>query len=186
MPSPEPRGGHEAAGIFDALGGAALAWPHAARAQRSRGWRVGVLVVDGSDAQSFQGGAARGLGRAGNVEGETPKRISSGGERPGAASSARSRTGHAQSRRHSRALYALRPCGAKVGREIPIVVLAGDPVRLGLVRVWLGPRQTLPASASYWGGDARQVRRTIPRALPATRRIGALANAPDPIIETDA
>src|SRR5258705_5864067 len=51
------------------LGGAAVAWPFAARAQQAKVYRVGVLYIGLADAESFKKELREGLSEAGYMEG---------------------------------------------------------------------------------------------------------------------
>ena len=50
------------------LGGAAAAWPRAARAQQTKVYRVGVLLVGNADADSFRTELREELRKSGYVE----------------------------------------------------------------------------------------------------------------------
>ena len=75
MPSPEPRGGHAAAGISSGtMGGAVVAWPLAARAQQQDGpmRRVGVLMgfAEGDpEGQAYVAAFREGLQKLGWTDG---------------------------------------------------------------------------------------------------------------------
>src|SRR5262249_25681851 len=56
--------------LLVALGGAATAWPFAARAQQSRLPRIGALVLTSVDAQAFGKELSDGLRELGYVEGQ--------------------------------------------------------------------------------------------------------------------
>ncbi len=51
------------------LGGAAVAWPIAARAQQTQMRRVGALILGNADAEAFRKEMREGLSKAGYVEG---------------------------------------------------------------------------------------------------------------------
>ena len=52
------------------VGGAAVAWPLAARAQQTKVYRVGVLLVGNADADSFRTELREELRKSGYVEGQ--------------------------------------------------------------------------------------------------------------------
>ena len=52
------------------LGGAAAAWPLAARAQQTRVYRIGALFVSNADVESFRTELREELRKSGFVEGE--------------------------------------------------------------------------------------------------------------------
>ena len=164
------------------LGGAALAWPHTARGQPAQVWRVGVLVVDGSDAQSFEAELREGLGKSGFVEGQNIQYEF----RPAGSDLARLPQLAAElvTLKVDVIVALYTPCALaaqRATREIPIVVLAGDPVRLGLVASLARPEANI-TGISLMGVEMHGKCVELFRdALPATRRIGALGNAPDPI-----
>jgi putative tryptophan/tyrosine transport system substrate-binding protein len=116
------------------LGSAAMALPLAARAQQSRAARIGALYIGTPDAESFKKELRGGLRELGHVEGQN------------IAFEFRSAEGRLDRLPELAAeLVALKvdvivalytPCALAVQRatrEIPVVVVAGDPVGLGLV-----------------------------------------------------
>src|SRR5437870_4780798 len=113
--------------------GAAIAWPHAARAQQPKVYRIGALLLGIADADSFRTELREELRRFGYVEGRNVLfEFRSADEKldllPKLAAE----------------LVALKvdvivalytPCALaakQATREIPIVVVAGDPLRTGL------------------------------------------------------
>ena len=165
------------------LGGAApaLAWPLAASAQQPKMQRVGVLILGNADAESFGAELREGLRKSGFVEGQTVQYEF----RPAGGDIALLPKLAAE-------LVALKvdvivalytPCALAVQRatrEIPIVVVAGDPVGLGLVASLARPGGNITGislMAAELHGKCVELFRD---ALPGIRRVAALGNAPDP------
>src|SRR5262245_65669866 len=122
------------------LGGAAAAWPLAARAQQSKVYRIGALVVGNADVHSLRTELLEALRKSGYVEGQNLL--------------FEFRSADEQLDRLPRLateLVALKvdvivaiytPCALaaqQATREIPIVIVSGNPIEPGLV-----PRLTRP------------------------------------------
>ena len=120
--------------FFGVVGGAA-AWPLAARAQQTKLARIGALYIGIADAESFQKELREGLRELGYVESQN------------IAFEFRSAEGHLDRLPELAAelvrlkvdvivaLYVPPSLAAKhATREIPIVVIVGDPVETGIVR----------------------------------------------------
>src|SRR5215204_6619523 len=112
----------------------AMAWPLAARAQHSRVYRIGALVIGNADVPSFQKELREGLRELGRIEGRDyviELRSADGelGRLPTLAAEL--------VRLKVDVIVALfTPCGLaakEATREIPIVILTGDPLGTGLV-----------------------------------------------------
>ena len=119
----------EAMGV---IGGAA-AWPLASRAQQSRAHRIGALVIGLADVPSFQREFREGLRELGRIEGRdyALELRSADGELGRLTSLATELV-----RLKVDVIVALfTPCGLaakEATREIPIVVLTGDPLGTGM------------------------------------------------------
>jgi ABC-type uncharacterized transport system substrate-binding protein len=164
------------------LGGAVAAWPLSARAQQARTARIGALYIGTPDAESFKKELRGGLRELGYVEGQN------------IAFEFRSAEGKLDRLPElADELVALKvdvivalytPCALAVQRatrDLPIVVLAGDPVRLGLVASLARPGANITGislMALELHGKCVELFRD---ALPGVRRVAALGNAPDPI-----
>jgi putative tryptophan/tyrosine transport system substrate-binding protein len=163
------------------LGGAAAAWPLAARGQQSKMARIGALYIGTADAESFKKELREGLRDLGYVEGQN------------IAFEFRSAEGRLDRLPELAvelvtlkvnvivALYT--PCALAVQRatrEIPIVVLAGDPVRLGLVASLARPGGNITGISLMAVELVGKCVELFRDALPAIRRVAALGNDPDP------
>src|SRR5438034_8884732 len=123
------------------LGGAVAAtWPLAARAQQSKVARIGVLYIGLADAQSFKTEFREGLRDLGYVEGQN------------IAFEFRSAEGKLDRLPELAAdlvrlnvdvivaLYVPSALAAKQAtREIPIVIIAAEPIETGIVASWARP-----------------------------------------------
>src|SRR2546426_1905051 len=120
--------------VVTLIGSAAVIWPLATRAQQSKVPRIGALYLGIADAETFRTGLREGLRELGYVEGRD------------IAFEFRSAEGRLDRLPELAvelvalkvdvivALYTPSALAVqRATREIPIVVLAGDPVRLGLV-----------------------------------------------------
>src|SRR3954451_14733467 len=117
------------------IGGAAAAWPMGAWAQQSQMKRIGALVIGNADVPSFSKELREGLAELGHIEGQNY------------VLELRSAEGHL-SRLPELAADLVRlkvdvivalftPCALaakQATREIPIVILSGDPLGTGLVQ----------------------------------------------------
>jgi putative ABC transport system substrate-binding protein len=166
---------------FIALLGGATAWPLAARAQPSPMKRIGALVIGNVDVPSFLKELREGLSEFGRIEGQDYTivlRSAEGqlGRLPALASElVRLKVDIIV------ALYT--PCALaakEATRDIPIVILSGDPVGTGLVASLSRPGANvtgLSEMSAEVHGKCVELFRDM---LPSARRIGVIANAADP------
>jgi putative tryptophan/tyrosine transport system substrate-binding protein len=164
------------------LGSALAAWPLAARAQQSKVARIGALYIGLADAESFNRELREGLRELGYVEGQniTFEFRSAGGKLDRlpelAAELVRLKVDVIV------ALYV--PCALaakQATREIPIVIIAADPVETGVVPSLARPGENITGvslmSAVFIGKCIELFRdMLIPR-----RHVAVLANAADPL-----
>ena len=166
---------------FITLLGSAAAWPLAARAQQAKVRRIGALTLGIADAESFRTELREELRKSGYVEGRNILFEFRSAEEKIDRLPALAAELVADKVDVIVALYT--PCGLaaqRATREIPIVVVSGDPVGTGLV-----------ASLNRPGGNVTGVSQLAPEChgkcvelfrdmLPAARHIAALGNAVDP------
>ena len=94
------------------VGGAAVAWPLAARAQQTKVYRGGVLLVGNADADSFRTELREELRKSGYVEGQNLLvEFRSAEEKLESSARARGRVSCSQGRRHRCGIHALCACG---------------------------------------------------------------------------
>jgi putative ABC transport system substrate-binding protein len=164
------------------LGSAAAAWPLATRAQQSKMARIGLLYIGTADAESFKKELREGLRELGYVEGQN------------IAFEFRSAEGHLDRLPELAAelvrlnvdvivaLYVPPSLAAKQAtREIPIVVIVGDPVETGIVPSLAHPGGNITGvslMASPSAGKSVELFRDM---LPSARRIGVLGHATNPV-----
>jgi ABC-type uncharacterized transport system substrate-binding protein len=164
------------------LGGAAAAWPLAARAQQSKVPRLGALYIGTADAQSFKKELREGLRELGYVEEQN------------IAFEFRSAEGKLDRLPELAAelvrlkvdvivaLYVPPSLAAKQAtREIPIVVIVGDPVETGIVPSLARPGGNITGvslMASALHGKSVELFRDM---LPSVRRVGVLGHATNPV-----
>jgi putative tryptophan/tyrosine transport system substrate-binding protein len=164
------------------LGGAAAAWPLTARAQQPKMRRVGALLIGNADVESFQTELREGLRELGHIEGQNilfEFRSAEGmlDRLPGLA-------GELVRLKVDVIVALYTPCGlaAKAAtRDIPIVLLTGDPLATGLVSSLARPGGNitgLSMMAAETHGKCVELLRDM---LPATRRVAVLGNAADPV-----
>jgi putative tryptophan/tyrosine transport system substrate-binding protein len=162
--------------------GSAAAWPLAARAQQSKMARIGALYIGTADAESFKKELREGLRELGYVEGQN------------IAFEFRSAEGKLDRLPELAAelvrlkvdvivaVYVPPSLAAKQAtRDIPIVIIAGDPVETGIVPSLARPGGnitgvSLMAAAS--NGKSVELFRDM---LPSVRRVGVLCHAANPV-----
>jgi putative tryptophan/tyrosine transport system substrate-binding protein len=163
------------------LGGAAVAWPLAASAQ-SKVARIGALYIGLADAESFKKELQEGLRELGYMEGQN------------IAFEFRSAEGKLDRLPELAAelvrlkvdlivaLYVPSALAAKQAtREIPIVIVAADPVETGIVASLARPGENITGvslMSAVLIGKCVELFRDM---LAATRQIALLTNAADPL-----
>ena len=164
------------------IGSAPLTWPLATRAQQSKVARIGALYIGIADAESFRKELREGLRELGYVEGQNIAfDFRSAEEKLDrlpelAADLVRLKVDVIV------ALYV--PCALaakQATRDIPIVILAGDPVETGIVPSLARPGGnitgvSLMAAAS--NGKSVELFRDM---LPSVRRVAVLGHATNPV-----
>jgi putative tryptophan/tyrosine transport system substrate-binding protein len=157
-------------------------WPLPARAQQSRVYRIGALVIGLADVASFQNELREGLRELGRVEGRdyvVELRSADGelGRLPTLAAEL--------VRLKVDVIVALfTPCGLaakEATREIPIVVLTGDPLGTGLVRSLTRPGANVTGLSQMAHQTHLKCVELFQDMLPGARRISLLVNGADPI-----
>jgi putative tryptophan/tyrosine transport system substrate-binding protein len=158
---------------FITLLGGATAWPLAARAQPSKVARIGVLYIGLADAESFKKELRDGLHELGYVEGQN------------IAFEFRSAEGKLDRLPELAselvrlnvdlivALYVPSALAAKQAtREIPIVIIAAEPIETGIVASWARPGGNITGvalmSAALVGKCVELFRDMLSAARPAT------------------
>ena len=162
------------------LGGIATIWPLAARGQQSKVARIGALYIGLADAESFKKELREGLRELGYREGQN------------IAFEFRSAEGKLDRLPELAAelvrlkvdvivpLYVPSALAAKQAtREIPIVIIAADPVETGIVPSLARPGGNITGvslMSAVFVGKCVELFRDM---LPATRRVAVLTNAAD-------
>ena len=169
--------------FLGAMGGAAVAWPIAAWAQQSPTKRIGALVIGNADAPTFLKELNEGLHERGRVEGRDyaiELRSAEGqlGRLPElAADLVRLKV--------DMIVALLTPCALaaqQATRDIPIVILSGDPLGTGLVHSLSRPGANitgLSQMAPETHGKCVELFRDM---LPSARRVAVIINAAAPLI----
>jgi putative tryptophan/tyrosine transport system substrate-binding protein len=164
------------------LVGAAAAWPLAARAQQSKVARIGALYIGLADSESFKKELQEGLRELGYVEGQN------------IAFEFRSAEGKLERLPELAAelvrlkadvivaLYVPSALAAKQAtREIPIVIVAADPVETGIVAALARPGGNITGvslMSAVMIGKCVELFRDM---LATTQQIAVLTNSADPL-----
>jgi putative ABC transport system substrate-binding protein len=164
------------------LGGTAVAWPLAAHSQPSKVVRIGALYIGLADAESFKKELRDGLRELGYVEGQN------------IAFEFRSAEGKLDRLPELAselvrlkvdvivALYVPSALAAKQAtREIPIVIIAAEPIETGIVASWARPGGNITGVALMSAPLIGKCVELFRDMLSATRRIAVLTNAADPL-----
>ena len=164
------------------IGGAAAAWPMGAWAQQSQMKRIGALVIGNADVPSFGKEIREGLRELGHIEGQNYAldfRSAEGqlSRWPGLAAEL--------VRLKVDVIVALfTPCALaakQATRDIPIVILSGDPLGTGLVDSLSRPGANV-TGLSQMAAEATSKNVELFRdMLPSARRIAVMVNAADPV-----
>ena len=167
---------------FITLLGGAAAWPLAARAQQSKVARIGVLYIGLADAESFKKELRDGLRELGYVEGQN------------IAFELRSAEGKLDRLPELAselvrlkvdvivALYVPSALAAKQAtREMPIVIIAAEPIETGIVASWARPGGNITGVALMSAALVGKCVELFRDMISATRRIAVLTNAADPL-----
>ena len=165
-----------------ALAGATIAWPIAARAQQSPPKRIGALVIGNADAPSFLQELNEGLRERGRIEGRDyaiELRSAEGqlGRLPELAADL--------VRLKVDVIVALfTPCALaaqQATRDIPIVILSGDPLGTGLVQSLSRPGANITGLSQMGAELHAKCVELFRDMLPSARRIALIVNGADPV-----
>jgi len=166
---------------FLGLVGGAAAWPLVARAQnRTPLRRIGVLLVSGPEPM---GPFREALGELGFAEGRNVQieiRSAQGqiGRLPELAAELVRGQIEVLVAIQTPAVYAAK----NATRDIPIVMMAGDPIATGLITSLARPDGNLTGLSGAAAELAAKSLELIPELVPAARRVGVLGNARDPFV----
>ena len=162
--------------------GGAVAWPLAARAQQAKLARIGALYIGLADAESFKKELREGLRELGYVEGQNIAfefRSAEGrlDRLPGlAAELVRLKVDLIV------ALYVPCALAAKdATRDIPIVIIAADPVETGIVASLARPGGNITGVSVMSAASTAKNIELFRDMLPTVKRVGVLVNAANPV-----
>ena len=166
---------------FITLLGGAIAAPGAALAQPTKVYRVGVLLLGNADAASFQTQLSEGLGKSGYLEHQNLLLEFRSAE--GKLDLLPQLAAELVALKLDVIVALLTPCALaaqKATRDIPLVIVSGDPVGSGLVATMARPGGNV-TGVSLMGaemhGKCVELFRDI---FPSVRRIAVLLNNEDP------
>jgi len=166
---------------FMSLLGGAAAWSLAAYAQQTKVYRVGVLLVGNEDAGSFRTELREELRKSGYIEGQNLFfEVRSAEQKldllPRLA-------GELVALKVDVIVAVYTPCALaakQATREIPIVVMSGDPVGTGLVTSLSRPGGNITGVSLMAAELNAKSVELIHDMFPNVRRVAALGNAGDP------
>jgi putative ABC transport system substrate-binding protein len=164
------------------LGSAAVVWPLAARAQQSKVARIGALYIGLADAESFKNELREGLRELGFVEGQNIafEFLSAEGKLDRLPELAAELV-----RLKADVIVALYvPCALaakQATRDIPIVIIAADPVETGIVPSLARPSGNITGVSLMSAASTAKNVELFRDMLPSIRRVGVLGNAANPV-----
>src|SRR5437764_9939316 len=163
-------------------GGAAAAWPLAARALQQRVYRIGALFVGNADVEPLRTELREALRKSGYVENQN---LLFGFRSADEELDRLPRLATELVGLNVDVIVAIyTPCALaaqQATREIPIVIVSGNPIETGLVSSLSRPGGNITGVsliASELHGKCVELFRDM---LPSVRRVAALGNADDPI-----
>ena len=163
-------------------GGAAVAWPLVARAQQGdRMRRIGVLLIGGPEPMGPFREALRDLGyvEGKNIQIEVRSAQSQLARLPELATELVRSQVDVIVAIQTPAVYAAK----NATRDIPIVMMAGDPIATGLISNLARPEGNLTGLSGAAAELAAKSLELIPEMVPGARRVGVLGNANDPFMK---
>ena len=166
---------------FLTLFGGTAAWPLAARAEQTKVHRIGALLLGNADAESFRMELREGLRKSGYIEGQNLLFDFRSAE--GKLDFLPTLAAELVALKVDVIVALYTPCAPaaqQATREIPIVVVSGDPVGTGLVASLARPGGNITGislMAAELHGKCVELFRDI---LPSVRRVAVLLNAEDP------
>src|SRR4051794_19966863 len=168
-------------GFLGMMGGT-VAWPLVTRAQHTKLSRIGVLVIGNADVPLFGSELREGLRELGRIEGQDyliEFRSAEGqlGRLPELASEL--------VRLKVDVIIALfTPCAIaakQATREIPIVIVTGDPLGTGLVESLSRPGGNITGLSQMGAETHGKCVEFLRDMLPSARRVALITNAADPV-----
>jgi putative ABC transport system substrate-binding protein len=167
--------------ITSLVGGAVAAWPLAALAQQpTKVPRIGVLLISGPEPMGPFREALRDLGYAEgkNIQFEVRSAQSQVARLPELAAELVGSQVDLIVAIQTPAVYAAK----NATRDIPIVMMAGDPIATGLISSLARPEGNLTGLSGASAELAAKSLELIPEMVPGARRVGVLGNANDPFM----
>ena len=164
------------------LAGAAAAWPITAQAQQSRVRRIGALVIGNADVPSFREELREGLRELGYVEQQ--HYVMEFRSADGQLNRLPALAAELVALKVDAIVALFTPCALaakEVTREIPIVILSGDPLGTGLVESLSRPGANVTGLSQMGAetlGKCVELSRDL---LPSAKRVAVIANAADPV-----
>ena len=166
---------------FITLLGGAAAWPLAARAQEAKVPRIGALVLTDEDARAFAKELREGLREFGYREGQNYSLELRSAE--GKADRLGELAEDLVRRKVDVIAAIFTPCALaarQATRDVPIFVIAGDPVGNGLVANLARPGGNVTGLSNMGSETAGKTLELFRDMLPSLRRVAVLANPVDP------
>jgi len=166
---------------FITVVGIMVAWPLAVRAQTTRTYRVGALLVGNADADTFRKELGEELRKAGYVEGQNLVFEMRSAE--GKIDQLPKLAAELVNLKVDVIIAVYTPCALaakQATREIPIVMLSGDPLGIGLVPSLNRPGGNITGLSLMSAELSAKCVYIIHDLLPSAQRVAALGYANDP------
>jgi len=164
------------------LGSAAAGWPEIARAQQTQMKRIGALVIGNADVPSFSKELREGLAELGHIEGQNYVLELRSAE--GQLSRLPELAAELVRLKVDVIVALFTPCALaakQATREIPIVILSGDPLGTGLVESLSRPGANITGLSQMGAETLGKCVELFRDMLPSARRVAVIANAADPV-----